>query len=105
MDIKINDSNCIENINKEYFKTDIQFTLSPYYKERLVLLCKENRIEESEGLRLLLDYYWLDNAIMMQLLSKKLRYRLSKGVNRFFLIYLRTLYTIIGHFLKRIRYI
>lgn len=121
MDIEILNTNCIKRdyknrlkfkinnssifLNEELLELDIKYNLSPFYKERLVDLCKSNDITEKESLTFLLDYYYLDSAATMKLLSKQLRDRLNKGVNKPFIIYLRNLYTVIGHFLKKLRYI
>lgn len=92
------------NVNKEVNLT-INSTLSLYYKELLVKLVKEKELTEAQVLEYLLDYYYLDNTYHLNTLSKQLSKRLFQGVDRSFIIQLRSIYTTIGHFLKRLRYI
>lgn len=91
-------------INKEVNLT-VSSTLSLYYKELLVKLIKEKQLTESQTLEYLLDYYYLDNTYHLNTLSRQLSKRLSQGVDRSFIIQLRFIYTTLGHFLKKLRYI
>ncbi len=90
--------------NKEVSLT-VNSTLSLYYKERLVKLIKDKQLTESQALEYLLDYYYLDNTSHLNTFSKQLSYRLFQGVDRSFILQLRSIYTTIGHFLKKLRYI
>jgi hypothetical protein len=86
---------------------DLKITceLSPFYKDRLNKIIKEKRLTNSQVLEYLLDCYYLDNATHLTTLYKQLSQRLYQGVDRGFIIQLRIIYTAIGHFLKRLRYI
>lgn len=87
---------------KDYTVTS---NLSLFYKERLVKLTKNKQITENQALEYLLDYYYLDNTYHLSTLYKQLSYRLFQGVDRSFIIQLRSIYTTLGHFLKKLRYI
>lgn len=83
----------------------ITSNLSSFYKERLIKLIKDKNLTESQALEYLLDYYYLDNSYHLATLYKQLSRRLFQGVDRSFIIQLRSIYTTIGHFLKKLRYI
>ena len=87
---------------KDYTVTS---NLSLFYKERLIKLTKNKQITENQALEYLLDYYYLDNTYNLNTLYKQLSYRLFQGVDRSFIIQLRSIYTTLGHFLKKLRYI
>lgn len=92
-------------IPEEEVNLTIQSTLSSYYKKRLTQLTKDKNLTEQQALEYLLDYYYLDNTYHLHTFFKQLSKRLFQGVDRSFIIMLRTIYTTIGHFLKRLRYI
>lgn len=94
----------LKQVNLEVNLT-VSSTLSLYYKEKLVKLVKDKQLTESQALEYLLDYYYLDNTSHLNTLSKQLSSRLFQGVDRSFIIQLRSIYTTLGHFLKRLRYI
>jgi len=89
---------------KELSKETV-YSLPLYYKEKLKQLSIQQNIPEKQVLEFLLDFYYLDNSRLINVLIKQLSNRLFQGVDRGFIIQLRTLYTMIGHFLKRLRYI
>lgn len=93
------------NIPEEDLKLTVTSNLSIFYKQRLIQLTKDKQIAESQALEYLLDYYYLDNTYHLHTFSKQLSKRLFQGVDRSFIIYLRSIYTTIGHFLKKLRYI
>ena len=95
----------VYSIKKTDLDSSLECNLSLFYKKRLEQFTDEVNIHPIEALEFLLDIYYLDNARVVRLLSKQLSKRLFKGVDRSFIIQIRTLYTVLGHFLKRLRYI
>jgi hypothetical protein len=93
------------NIPKQDLNLAVTSNLSIFYKQRLTQLTKDKKITESQALEYLLDYYYLDNTYHLHTFSMQLSKRLFQGVDRSFIIYLRSIYTTIGHFLKKLRYI
>lgn len=101
----VNIDNQTYNIPEEDLNLTVTSNLSIFYKQRLTQLTKDKQITESQALEYLLDYYYLDNTYHLHTFSKQLSKRLFQGVDRSFIIYLRSIYTTIGHFLKKLRYI
>lgn len=94
-----------KKIPEDLLDLNVSYTLSPFYKYRLNTLILENNLDKTQALEFLLDIYTVDNSRHFKVISRQLLKRMRQGVDRSFIIQLRTLYTIVGHFLKRLRYI
>ena len=115
------DSNCIDRSNRNNLQVTLNnkvytikykdisketiFKLSLYYKTKLKDISITENIPESQLLDFLIDYYYLSNSLSINVLIKQLSKRLFLGVDKGFIIQIRTLYTTLGHFLKKLRYI
>lgn len=81
------------------------YPLNLYHKERIRQISIRQNIPEKQVLYFLVDYYYLDNSRLVNVLIKQLLNRLFLGVDKGFIIQVRMLYTTLGHFLKKLRYI
>lgn len=84
---------------------DLRISLAPVYRKKLQQIEAELGLSTREALIALIDLYFLETSSSVKILNKNILKRLSKGVNKSFLIQLKLLYTLLGHFLKKIRYI
>ena len=92
-------------ISEKELELSIKSEVSMYYKRKITEIMKEQKLREEEVLEYLIDYYYLDNVNHLHTFFRKLSKRLSQGVDRNFIIKIRTIYTVLGHFLRRLRYI
>ncbi len=78
----------------------------PYeVKERFERIKRENREEDIEVLIRVINTYDLSSYEDLKHFKELMIKRIGLGVNKSFLIELKIIYTYLGHFLKKIRYI
>lgn len=79
----------------------LQFKLPSKYEVIFNNIKKEYRLSKEGTIVYLLQYYLLEDSIILSHLYRNLLIRLSKGINKVFIVQLKVLYTALGHFLKK----
>lgn len=95
----------IVNVPLSVVGREIRIGLSSVYRQKLYRIERELQLSTKETIMALMDFYYMDNPKVVQVLNKNLRTRIAKGVNQSFLLQLKLLHAFTGHFLKKIRYI
>lgn len=81
------------------------YFISEYYLTVMSKVMLDQRLSETTLLPFLLDTYNLSDTSSVALISQQIILRLQGGVDRSFLSALRSLYTMLGHYLKKVRFI
>ena len=93
------------NIPIKSLSTELRVYLTPYQMKRLKQIEKDLNLSTKEVIIELLDLYYLNSAKDLSSFIKRLTIRIEKGINLSFITQLKIIYTFIGHFLKKTKYL
>lgn len=93
------------NLPIKSISTELRVYLTPYQMKRLKQIEKDLNISTKEAIIELLDSYYLTSSEDLSSFIKRLTLRIQQGINLSFITQLRTIYTFIGHFLKKTKYL
>jgi hypothetical protein len=81
----------------------VELDLSLQYRMRLARLAGELELSNEELIEFLIDLINLPGSTEISLLKKAISKSINRGVNYSFIKSIKSLYTFLGHFLKKIK--
>lgn len=92
-------------IKKSQVYPQIKVLLSEQYRQKLRDIEINHKLNLKSSIYFLIDLYYLETPEILELFLKLLLIRLNKGLNKSFVIRLKSIYIVLGQFLKKYRYI
>lgn len=103
LDLKIDLNN--KKLLSKSASMELRIYLTPHQMKRIKQLEKKFNISTKEVIIKLLDFYYFQSFVDLSFVVSNLTTRIEKGVDRSFITQLKVIYTFIGHFLKKIKYL